>query len=1215
MAGESDSFALESQVLSIPRVSRPSSKFVHLPHLDCTRFVLSILCLAVLATAQGGPLLRADEDGPPAGVAAGDRKKPVWLDSLARGYVQAQRQQRPILVRLGSESSPESRDLRKEIEHPQVQEELKRWTLVEIDVDKSPGDAQLLAVGQVPALRVLAPGGRVVALQDGLMTGAELINWLKENYEQAASIPPDDLEGDGPPDQAAVSRLIPSFRNRDAAVREAIIRRLLPYPDVAAGPVVEAFNDGTLATRLAALELLRAWKAPAQDLDPWRRETLTVERLKALAAWSASVERGPDETPQELTPADLAEARQMIDRLTAGPVNEGRALRERLARFGKLLLPEVYEQLKSAVSDDVRERLTALRYRLVESEGLARTWPGGVERLAASEPETRLRAADELAERAAPSDEALLIELFSDPAALVRELSLRALMRAGGSNANSALLRLLDDPEPNVRAAVLKQLGEGPDDESKGVPMPRHRSGVQTADPVRAAIAVRLAKYVETESDPDLIVHAVRVLREIAGKTTTNAMMSLLAHESWRVRAEAAEGLGKKAIDRNTQLPEDQKVEIYTAMIDLLKDTDGFVISRAVAVLKSADLLAAVEPLAAAAEAHPELSREIIEALSHGNKQQPRAVPKLRNLAAHADSRIRAAAIGGLCARPGPEIADDLRTALKDDSREVRIAAADAFFKVLTNRRHSDNDNVARGMYLNEQSLPGPVDEEVLQPEPGDDDPAVPIPVDASALRRRAPAVTPPSSGLGGLFNAIKSIFVPEVDEPAMPQVHRQVAEPEEPAESSFGKRDRAEEWLRVIRGGKYFQKWQRDLRAALEPLLASNEPDERIAAVLPLSALGADELAVAGIISLVEADPKSTARLSAALPWLLAADREKILAKMLERPAAPDDLAIIAEALAEIRSPRAEVALWNLLAHPVATLVTAESVKSSLTMTYFPSHYYNLEQAPAGDRKRAIAAATAHARGPVHRERLVGLAMLLSLAQETASEIAQPLLDDEKAQDDERTDALRVVLLALPEVEAVRAAVKHLASKSSARQRTALAYLTGDTHRLQSLGEGAFALSANPYAHHAGRGMAVGVGEPIVPEPPAGLTVEPLLPLLAVDDPRTAAQAGYLVSLLGRPEGLPPLLAFWQTKAAADPGWMRMVYRAVASLNDGSKVGVLREIYNRLHNDENGSYLPEFYWTIRSMTASDILPLRKTMRDEVGVEQLKRSGSTPMPY
>src|SRR5262249_2751936 len=158
-----------------------------------------------------GPALRAEEDSQAPVVKGTETKKPVWLDSLARGYVQAQRLQRPILVRLGSDTSRDCRELRKQMEHPQVQDELKRWTLGETDVGNPPGDAQLMVVRKVPALRVLAPSGRVVALQDDSMTGAEIINWLKENYDDAASIPPDDLEGEAPPDEAAVSRLIPSL--------------------------------------------------------------------------------------------------------------------------------------------------------------------------------------------------------------------------------------------------------------------------------------------------------------------------------------------------------------------------------------------------------------------------------------------------------------------------------------------------------------------------------------------------------------------------------------------------------------------------------------------------------------------------------------------------------------------------------------------------------------------------------------------------------------------------------------------------------------------------------------------------------------------------------------------------------------------------------------------------------------------------------------------
>jgi HEAT repeat protein len=388
---------------------------------------------------------------------------------------------------VGSETCRFCRELAVTLEKPAVREELKRWTLVAIDADKSPDDARLLAVGPIPALRALTPSGRVVAEEEGALPADALLKWLKDNFEQAASIPPDELDHEEPPDAAAVGRLIQAFRNRDAVIREAVIRKLLPHPDLAAAQVVEAFGDGSLAVRLAALDLLLAWKAPSEGLDPWRKETLTEARLKALSEWGAKVPSAAAAAePHELDAGDLAAAREVIDHMLTGSAGETQAIRERLARYGKLLLPEVYERLKNVSTDEARERLTMLRYRLVESQTLALKWPGGIERLAATDPEIRLRAADELAARATAADEPLLLELFSDPAPLVRELSLRALRQAGGSNVNSALLRLLDDPDPNVRAAVLKHLAEAPS----------------------PAAATRMVTYVAAETDPDLVVHA-----------------------------------------------------------------------------------------------------------------------------------------------------------------------------------------------------------------------------------------------------------------------------------------------------------------------------------------------------------------------------------------------------------------------------------------------------------------------------------------------------------------------------------------------------------------------------------------------------------------------------------------------------------------------------------------------------------------------------------
>jgi hypothetical protein len=51
----------------------------------------------------------------------------------------------------------------------------------------------------------------------------------------------------------------------------------------------------------------------------------------------------------------------------------------------------------------------------------------------------------------------------------------------------------------------------------------------------------------------------------------------------------------------------------------------------------------------------------------------------------------------------------------------------------------------------------------------------------------------------------------------------------------------------------------------------------------------------------------------------------------------------------------------------------------------------------------------------------------------------------------------------------------------------------------------------------------------------------------------------------------------------------------------------VLEEIYKKLSATRNGSYyMKSFYWTIRSMHGAEVLKLRKQIRDEVGMDNLR---------
>ena len=388
----------------------------------------------------------------------------------------------------------------------------------------------------------------------------------------------------------------------------------MPHPDMAAVRVVEAFAGGKLAMRLLTLELLAHWQAPVESLDPWRPETVTVDRIRALRSWTEQQATAEHQPPAaELSDEQLRAAADAIARLVEADDAETTARVEQLVRHGPALRPLVLEKLKEAASDRARERLLLLRYRLAASDALVLTWTGGLGQLASGDVNVRHQAATQLVERATAADEPLLLELFADADPLVREISLRGLRSVGTDASSSALIKLLDDPEPNVRAAVLKQLAESPD----------------------AALSARISAYLKTETDPDLVVHGIRALKAAAAPAN---LIELLHHSSWQVRAEAAEALGGLATPHN---PNKATADIYAALIEVLSDEDPFVISRAVRTLRSANLESAIEPLAKAAAEHPEIAAEVTETLTQENLRR-KADGVLRQYLDHKDPRLRA---------------------------------------------------------------------------------------------------------------------------------------------------------------------------------------------------------------------------------------------------------------------------------------------------------------------------------------------------------------------------------------------------------------------------------------------------------------------------------------------------------------------------------------------------------------------------------------------
>ena len=98
------------------------------------------------------------------------------------------------------------------------------------------------------------------------------------------------------------------------------------------------------------------------------------------------------------------------------------------------------------------------------------------------------------------------------------------------------------------------------------------------------------------------------------------------------------------------------------------------------------------------------------------------------------------------------------------------------------------------------------------------------------------------------------------------------------------------------------------------------------------------------------------------------------------------------------------------------------------------------------------------------------------------------------------------------------------------------------------------------------------------------------------------AAEAGYLLALMGESRGLEPLLRYAQQQGKSNAPLQRLAYRAIAVLDDSNQIPLLKKIYAGLNQYE----FSEFYWTIRIMTGPEILKFRKLIRDEVGMNQLQ---------
>jgi hypothetical protein len=431
---------------------------------------------------------------------------------------------------------------------------------------------------------------------------------------------------------------------------------------------------------------------------------------------------------------------------------------------------------------------------------------------------------------------------------------------------------------------------------------------------------------------------------------------------------------------------------------------------------------------------------------------------------------------------------------------------------------------------------------------------------------------------------------------------------------------DPSEQWLARFRSGKGPGAWLRDTAAPLTKML-DGSPGERLAAAPALVALGEhDDRTLPMLKQFVHDSPESIDTNSRILPWLKWDKRQEWFEMLASLDVSHGALRPIVSQMVVWPDPRAASLLWKQLAaynDPPETAPTGtrrysrprsagenqiDAVYDALR-TLYPgsgSREYSPEGAVLGKEQRADLKKRAE-HGNSFAERVVALALLCELGFPEASEIATAVEADAKAPAELRQIALRTLLLAVPRDEATAAAIKKLESPEEPARRLAVMYLALGSGALSDFGYGIAIYKSDTMSFRSSEDSAP-------PQPPKNLKPDVVRPFLQDADPDTAAAAGYLLALLGDGDGLDALVRRWRSTSDDDDiEWPLRLATAISALDDPAHVPLLEEIYKRLSANRNATYyMKTFYWTIRSMHGPAVLKLRKKIRDEVGMDNLR---------
>ncbi len=144
-------------------------------------------------------------------------------------------------------------------------------------------------------------------------------------------------------------------------------QRLVNHQFASAESIVDTLRTGRLAQQLCALQILKSWSAPVDEIDPWQPETLQADKLEPLIQWVRKLPSTP-ETDKAVGPPMPGLDDDAIDALVTRYVLSTDAARPallaELVHSGPSLLPLVRQRIAAQgdLSDSQHVALRELLY-------------------------------------------------------------------------------------------------------------------------------------------------------------------------------------------------------------------------------------------------------------------------------------------------------------------------------------------------------------------------------------------------------------------------------------------------------------------------------------------------------------------------------------------------------------------------------------------------------------------------------------------------------------------------------------------------------------------------------------------------------------------------------------------------------------------------------------------------------------------------------------